>query len=519
MHTFAEKAKATQQTLHAKSTALGQTHFGQNRDVESVVHLQCTIGNQATQRLLQPRIENHQLGSESDTTLTSHVNEAIGAKGQPLGSETRPFMEQRFGHDFSKVRIHSDSEAANSAAALNARAYTLGSNIVFGAGEYAPQTRPGRSLIAHELAHVVQQAGTPAAIQGKPRVGSPHVSAEQAADAAAHTVMNSRIPSGSAALRIREQLRTTALSGPVISRAVTTWGGEFDTDKYELTSDPGQDGVEINLRFKPGSNVNAELIGMTQTARSREKGAPVIIGSGASKTALEARTIPAGEAGAGSRIDRVSTHGNPLYAADKPGANDTLAATPTVAIWGQHGWRYTDASGTLKKQDALLKDRSQLFSTRKESSQIFETTALAVKGAQEGTFYGSVQWGWEKDVTDTVKKLPLSLVSQGVPSATFGRASELWNKGKTSEGKDTIDLPLVSVKLITGANAQLFARPLDAQSVMAPGTPLPVGTRFRILRDVQYVWANPILQVEIVDGPLTGQRGYILKTVTYRDER
>jgi hypothetical protein len=449
------------------------------------------------------------------SAATPGVHEVLRSPGQPLDQDTRAFMEPRFGHDFSRVRVH--SEDANSAAALNARAYTLGSDIVFGAGEYAPQTRQGRSLLAHELAHVVQQGGTPAAIQGKPRVDSPSASAEQAADAAAHTVMNSRIPSDSAASRTREQLQTTALSGPVISRAVTTWGGEFDTDKYELTSDPGQDGVEIELRFKPGANVNAESIATTQTARSTEKGAPVIIGTGASKQALEQRTIPAGEAGAGTKVDRLSSRRIPLYGTDDPAIGDSLTSG-TVTSTTQRGWRYTDAAGTLQKQDALLKDRSQLFSTRKESGQVFETTALAIKGAQEGTFYGSVQWGWTKDASDKITKLPLTLVSQGVPSATFNKAAGLWNKGKTSEGKETIDLPVVSVKVITGAGAQLFATPNDAQAVMVPGTPLPIGTRFRILRDVQYVWVHPVVQVEIVDGPLTGQPGYILSTVAYSDE-
>jgi hypothetical protein len=312
----------------------------------------------------------------------------------------------------------------------------------------------------------------------------------------------------------------TALSSPGIQRAVKTWGGEFDTDKYESTKDPGMDGVDIELRFKPGTNVNAELIGMTQSFRSTEKGTPFAIGSGKDKTTLESRMIPTGEAGAGTGIDRLPAYGNPLYATDKPGAKDTLADTPTVAFWGQHGWRYTDKAGKLQKQDALLKDRPQLLSSRKESRQAFETTALAVKGDQTGTFYGSVQWGWEKDAADKVTKLPLSLVSQGVPSATFGRASELWNKAKTSEGKETIDLPVVSVKVITAANAELFANPGDAQGLsMIPGTPLPVNTRFRVLRAAQYVLVQPVIYIEIVDGPLTGQRGYILTTVASRDER
>ena len=68
-------------------------------------------------------------------------------------------MEPRFGHDFSEVRVHSDARAAESARAVNALAYTVGPDVVFGAGEYAPGTIAGRRLLAHELTHVVQQAG------------------------------------------------------------------------------------------------------------------------------------------------------------------------------------------------------------------------------------------------------------------------------------------------------------------------------------------------------------------------
>jgi len=77
--------------------------------------------------------------------------------GRPLPTSVRQFMEPRFGHDFSRVRIHTDGAAARSAAALHARAYTLGHDLVFGAGRYAPATDEGRRLLAHELVHVVQQ--------------------------------------------------------------------------------------------------------------------------------------------------------------------------------------------------------------------------------------------------------------------------------------------------------------------------------------------------------------------------
>src|SRR5260370_216726 len=77
--------------------------------------------------------------------------------GQPLDTTTRAFMEPRFGHDFSRVRIHTDAQAAESARTVNALAYTVGRDVVFGARQYAPQNSKGRRLLAHELTHVVQQ--------------------------------------------------------------------------------------------------------------------------------------------------------------------------------------------------------------------------------------------------------------------------------------------------------------------------------------------------------------------------
>lgn len=95
-----------------------------------------------------------------ETEAPRIVNELVNSLGQPLDSATTAFFEPRFRHDFSQVRVHTDTRAAESARALNARAFTLGSNIVFGAGLYEPETSRGRRLIAHELTHVVQQNQT-----------------------------------------------------------------------------------------------------------------------------------------------------------------------------------------------------------------------------------------------------------------------------------------------------------------------------------------------------------------------
>ncbi|MDT5271231.1 MAG: hypothetical protein QOH49_3417 [Acidobacteriota bacterium] len=87
------------------------------------------------------------------------VGEVLNEPGHPLDDSTRAYMEPRLGHDFSKVRIHADERASESARSVGALAYTVGNDVVFNAGQFAPQTRSGLHLLAHELAHVVQQQG------------------------------------------------------------------------------------------------------------------------------------------------------------------------------------------------------------------------------------------------------------------------------------------------------------------------------------------------------------------------
>jgi hypothetical protein len=87
------------------------------------------------------------------------VHEALNGPGEPLDRQSRAYFEPRFGVDFSRVRIHADARAAQSAQAVNAQAYTIGNDLVFGAGRFAPTSLAGRRLIAHELAHVAQQSG------------------------------------------------------------------------------------------------------------------------------------------------------------------------------------------------------------------------------------------------------------------------------------------------------------------------------------------------------------------------
>lgn len=94
------------------------------------------------------------------SAVPASVNQVLANSGRPLDSSLRQDMEQRFGRDFSDVKIHADSHAALSAKDVLSRAYTMGNDIVFGDGQFMPSTCEGRRLIAHELTHVVQQGGS-----------------------------------------------------------------------------------------------------------------------------------------------------------------------------------------------------------------------------------------------------------------------------------------------------------------------------------------------------------------------
>jgi hypothetical protein len=121
-------------------------------------------------------VQRRGVGVAGDAPVS--VQQAIASHGQGLGAATRSFYESRFGYDFSEVRIHTGTTAERSAREVQARAYTVGHDIVFGAGEYAPGTAQGRHLLAHELAHVVQQSAAPeaAVVQRAPAAGAANAS-------------------------------------------------------------------------------------------------------------------------------------------------------------------------------------------------------------------------------------------------------------------------------------------------------------------------------------------------------
>ena len=244
------------------------------------------------------RVADQVTGPAPLAAQTSHSNEdsptnspqstlprLIPGNGQTLPAGERDFFEPRFGHDFSSVRIHADARAATSAELLNARAYTLGSDVVFGPGQYAPGTGEGRRLLAHELAHVVQQSSGNAgpALQRQLKV-----TGDKADIKAMLTLLGT-----TSGLTLAHDPKTTLVSWAAAKSKAKVVSAELAKTLQTIIDDPKQD-AEINLgRKQAGVSFGSFPEDLSQSLIQEvridqmldlEKGAP---GAGAAKLAHE----------------------------------------------------------------------------------------------------------------------------------------------------------------------------------------------------------------------------------------
>jgi len=156
-------------------------------DPSAVLGLQRAVGNAGVGSLLEEE--------------RSPVHDVIDSGGSPLAPDVRTEMEGRLGQDFSDVRVHTDGAAHESAASVNAHAYTVGSNVVFQRGRYDTDSTEGKTMLAHELTHVVQQRSGPvdgSDAGGGIKVSDPSDRFEREAAANADAVMSAPTPAGPA---------------------------------------------------------------------------------------------------------------------------------------------------------------------------------------------------------------------------------------------------------------------------------------------------------------------------------
>ena len=435
------------------------------------------------------------------STAPLAVHKTLRSRGQPLDADTRAYFEPRYGHDFSRVRVHADQQASETARAMDAAAYTVGSQIAFAGGRYQPGTAAGRRLLAHELAHVAQQRN--ASVPGSHlEVGKPSDAAERAADAAAQHAL------------VHPTMRTVdAIDAPATVRRSTaeSWAGTFDNDlQYDLKNENdgkghGAYGSWIQIRFTPKPVVHADKVALVQTAVSTWNDQAYFIGTEAERKAAADHATSAG-----IQIDQRSPSSTtPLLGMKNPPPGGDLAASvPNYAKFG------IPSAKDAESRKASMFDPAALTSIPDEvaASQSLETAALAVSGPQQGVYYGSVRWGWDKPAgakTATLK--PFQSVSKDAPSAEFRDASELWNKSKTDQGGARIALPLTLGEYIARAGTLLMERAGGGKQVAR----LELNARVEITgqSDPKHPdWSSVI----VTEGSHTGKQGWV-KTALLSD--
>lgn len=163
--------------------AIGASHDPLEQEADRVADQVLAAPKNQALSPAPPRIQRFtgQAASQAAAAPAS-VDRVLFSAGKPLEPALRQDMEHRFGHDFSRVRVHSDTAAGHSAKEMNARAYTVGHDIVFGAGQFAPSARHGQALLAHELTHVVQ---TGPVTQDSPQAAAPIETLEREASSVA----------------------------------------------------------------------------------------------------------------------------------------------------------------------------------------------------------------------------------------------------------------------------------------------------------------------------------------------
>jgi hypothetical protein len=192
-----------------------------------------------------------------DPTIPPSVSIALGDPGTRLEPATRQFMERGFGHDFSAVRVHTGGRAAESAREVGATAFTLGQNIVFSEGQYAPTAPAGQRLLAHELAHVVQQARSPAAPGEAGTIGPADHPLEREATTVSQRVLaggQSATSSVAAVPALQRQAAGAPAPAPAAKRDTHTPVGEAIPPKAHATSNWNMGAFDSQLDWStPGA--------------------------------------------------------------------------------------------------------------------------------------------------------------------------------------------------------------------------------------------------------------------------
>ncbi len=383
-----------------------------------------------------------------DAGFESHLAATRG-NGSPLPQSMRDFMEPRFGTDFSDVRLHTGSEAIQLNREISAQAFTLGKDIYLGEGKEDTESSAGKQLLAHELTHVVQQAG---AVQ---RIPQPKESLPQSP---ATAILSSA--ASHHALYAKSNRSTTSFGRlPAISviqrEPVAVAGGKFDTieNYYKSTDGDESKGAEIRLRFDPYDSVGDEgdTISLVQTVKDTtrrwDSGRDVTLTPTTSQ--LSNRTLRADEPGVGeddtsTGIDQEVLKGGNIHNIDpryteqrmspdtplETGTSELKKANVASVRSAKKGQReagkWTHAALNDEPNIGLRIKGQRGRKATVTGGMKFEVAALH---NEQNTFLGSVKWGWKMaDAHAVLDPACLTLANPGSASLRFFKAATKWNR-------------------------------------------------------------------------------------------
>ena len=217
--------------------------------------------------------------------------------------------------------------------------------------------------------------------------------------------------------------------------SVATAGGTWTAVEYNSKmgrDDPSARGLHIKLVFTPNHTVNATNIVLVQTVAATKNTVAYFLD--ASVKARSANNVS---------IDQRGSSASPEYAVDPARSGGGFGSAPLQAGAGEHGYRYQLHPGHWTTKPAWLTDNPHMRGIVSASRQVFETTAIAAAGHDQGRYYGSVRWGWTWSPNGMVKLIPLAVVTAGYgASAEFTASARQWNRTLTSEGAHPVQIPV-----------------------------------------------------------------------------
>ena len=266
-------------------------------------------------------------GTEVEPEVENRVTDLQG-KGSPLPEQERDFFEDRMGADFSGVRIHSDTNAAQLSQDLNARAFTVGSDIAFNEGEYQPGSNNGRRLLAHELTHVVQQGAADKSVAPKSKVHRQEGTEAGEAEGEGPT----------------EEEKTAALAAAAAAEAAAVAAQQ--TEQSQAETSRAQAATEQEAAAAPQEEVNAALAEGPIQEQSPETAAPTEAEPGP-----QAETEPSGTSSSGGQAATPDIVGPGPQPENGAGPSPSgQAATPDLAAAG--GQADTEGNGDMSMATA-----------------------------------------------------------------------------------------------------------------------------------------------------------------------